>query len=52
MDKLLELFPQDIIEFLEANEVDRPVSGGIIYTLLNEINLPDSLKSVAITNRA
>ena len=32
MDKLLELFPQDIIEFLEANEVDRPVSGGIVYT--------------------
>lgn len=26
MEKLMDLFPQDIMEFLEANEVDRPVS--------------------------
>ncbi|XP_064642182.1 uncharacterized protein LOC135496668 [Lineus longissimus] len=26
MEKLMELFPQEIIEFLEANEVDRPVT--------------------------
>lgn len=26
MEKLMELFPHDIMEFLEANEVDRPVS--------------------------
>ncbi|XP_067938433.1 28S rRNA (cytosine-C(5))-methyltransferase-like [Watersipora subatra] len=26
MEKLLHLFPHDIIEFLEANEVDRPVT--------------------------
>ncbi|KAF6026812.1 NOP2 [Bugula neritina] len=26
MEKLMEIFPQDIIEFLEANEIDRPVT--------------------------
>ena len=52
MDKLLELFPQDIIEFLEANEVDRPVSGGILYNPDNRISLPESLKPVVVTNKA